>query len=205
MRMAGVWWRTLPPAFALLLGCAALGHAAGPAATDPPKAGPGGTVSPHDEALAFVREQSARNPGGSFLGTFRTGMINTLVERGKLSPKDAERAIDQYFMPIYVAHFGELEVKLAAIWAAHFTPAEIQGLREIAKNPSPEHEELFKSTSLGRKYVGEQPEINHESGIAAREWGQPITCIAFQTHGPDLVKMGVDPELVKPPPGACPR
>ena len=78
-------------------------------------------------------------------------MINTLVERSKLSPEQAARAIDDDFMPIYTAHFGELEVKLAAIWAKHFTPAEIQGLRDSVKDPSPQHQEVFKGTSLGRK------------------------------------------------------
>ncbi len=213
--MAGGWARAALPALALTLGCATLGHAAEPAPTNPSQSGPaqpsqaqpsqGNAVAPQDEALAFVREMSARDPTRSFLNSFRTGMINALVERSKLSSGDATRAIDEYFMPAYVAHYGELERKLAAIWAQHFTPAEIAGLRDIAKDQTPEHQEVFRETSLGRKYVGEMPEINHESGLAAREWGQPITCLAFRTHGADLVKMGVDPQLVTPPPGACPR
>ena len=214
MRMAGGWARAALPALALTLGCAVIGHTAEPAPgnpaqasppqSSPPQASPGGTVAPQDEALALVREMSALDPSRTFLGSFRTGMINTLVERSKLSPEQAARAIDDDFMPIYTAHFGELEVKLAAIWAKHFTPAEIQGLRDSVKDPSPQHQEVFKSTSLGRKYIGELPDINHASALAAREWGVPLTCQAFKQHGADLVKLGVDPKLVELPPGACP-
>lgn len=193
------------PALTLLLGAVLPGHADEPNPTGPPQANSDSiATTPQADALALLREMSARDPSRSFLGTFRTGMINILVERSKLTPQQATRAIDEDFMPIYKAHFGELELKLAAIWAKHFTPAEIAGLRDIAKDQSPEHQEIFKGTSLGRKYVGELPDINHESALAAREWGTPLTCTAFKQHGPDLVKMGVDPQLVQPPPGACP-
>jgi len=205
MRVAGGWARAALPALALLLGCAAPGHAAEPNPTSPPQASPDGTATPQADALALVRQMAERDPSRSFLGSFRTGMINTLVERSKLTPQQATRVVDEDFMPIYQAHFGEFETKLAAIWAKHFTPAEITGLRDILKDPSPQHQEIFKGTSLGRKFVGELPEINHETALAAREWGTPLTCTAFEQHGPDLVKMGVDPALVRLPPGACPH
>ena len=205
MRIAGGWARGALPALALLLGCGLSVHADEPKPGSPPQTSPDSTATPQSDALALVREMSARDPSRSFLGSFRTGMINTLVERSKLTPQQAAHVIDEDFMPIYKARFGDLEVKLAAIWAKHFTPAEIEGLRDIVKDHSPEHQEIFKGTSLGRKFVGELPEINHESALAARDWGTPITCIAFKEHGPDLVKMGVDPQLVQPPPGACPN
>ena len=142
MRIAGGWARAALPALALLLGCAAPGHAAEPNPTSPPQASPDGTATPQADALALVRQMAERDPSRSFLGSFRTGMINTLVERSKLTPQQATRVVDEDFMPIYQAHFGEFETKLAAIWAKHFTPAEITGLRDILKDPSPQHQEM---------------------------------------------------------------
>ena len=78
MRMAGAGLAPLLPALALTLGCAVIGHAAEPRRATParirqPQASPGGTVAPQDEALALVREMSARDPSRDFLGSFRTG------------------------------------------------------------------------------------------------------------------------------------
>lgn len=148
--------------------------------------------APSPVALALVREMPGQVTGEGFLDGMRRKLM--AGPRHGLSPSQLDRLVDGIVMPEFQAHFPELETVVAEIWSSRFSRAELAELLAFVRGRTPERQQQFIASTLGKKYLAQQAEMTSAHRQAAGEWTIRVTRLAFARHSTELRAMGIDPD-----------
>lgn len=115
------------------------------------------------------------------IGQLRGPMIAALRQQAPRLPEAQVAAlVDEFVMPEFRAHSGEVVEATVAIYAGRLTPEE---MRQIA---------AFYATPVGVKLRGLMPEVFAESLRFGQAWGARIAAAALAKHREALRARGLN-------------
>ena len=115
------------------------------------------------------------------IGQMRAPMIAALRQQAPRLPEaQVASLVDEFVMPEFRAHAGEVVEATAAIYAGRLTPEE---MRQVA---------AFYATPVGAKLRGLMPEVFAESMRFGQAWGARVAAAALAKHREALRARGLN-------------
>ena len=149
---------------------------AGPAAAQP-----AATPETRGAALAMAETLGIRGQVEAMLMQMRSALVAALRPQAqRLSEAQVAELVDQYLMPEFRAHSGDILELTVSIYAARLTVEEMQQI--VA----------FYATPLGMKLLAMLPDIAAESYRFGQAWGQRVAGEAIAKHRDALRARGIN-------------
>lgn len=141
----------------------------------------GATEESRAEAVRLVETMHAEANAGQILSLLRGAMVQALQRSNPGQQKEkVESTVDDVLLPELQARKHDLIVAIAEVYAAHFTPEELRGLRQFYEQP------------LGQKLVQVQPQIAQQLFVLGQAWGAQVTRDALRKHATELRARGLN-------------